>query len=272
MFKRALGGVHATAWPSANRRYPQRARINAGLFGPALAPLGTKRSTGPARISRRARAQAACAAESRPLPAADRLSRLGSKQTVTSPPTAAVRLNSGATPTPRRAERPDRLGRDRWQRADGHPRRNKRARGMRAARTTPQNGPEEKSPGARSHALPRGKTTPPHGFASNRCEREGQPRSHATETIKGAAGRAVLSFYAGMPRLLLYLQVSELANDQAKQDGAEFSWRFLLFGQTQKLEVSVPLRNYLGEMRICNGGLQNWSVGPGRLELGGRPS
>lgn len=200
------------AWPSADLRDRQAARrVNAGLSGfhprrsvrqgsvrrrrwvPSAAP-----ATGPASLLQRPRAKAACAAKSRPLPAADGASRLGSKQAVTSPPTAAVRLNSGATPTPRRAERPDRLGRDGWQRAGGNARRNERARGTRAARTTPQHGPEEKSHGARAPTRgPRGKATPPHGVAANRCEREGQPRSHAAEAIKGAAGGAARSFTPG---------------------------------------------------------------------------
>lgn len=70
--------------------------------------------------------------------------RLGSKQAMTSPQTVAVRLNSGATPTPRRAEPPARLGRVGWLRASGSARRNGQARGSRAARTTPRIGLEKK--------------------------------------------------------------------------------------------------------------------------------
>lgn len=66
--------------------------------------------------------------------------------------------------------------------------------GRRPARTTPQNGPEEKSGGARSHAVPQGETTPLHCTESNRSERAGQPRAHATEAIKGAAGGAAGPF------------------------------------------------------------------------------
>lgn len=194
--------MHATAWLSADLRDPQGARrisarlsgfhprgsVRHGPFRCAARDQAQHRVTGPATLLRQPRAKAACAAIARPLPAADRPSRLGSKQ-------AAVRLNSGATLTPRRAEPPDRLGRDGWQRAGGNARKNGRARGRRPARTTPQNGPEEKSGGARFHAVPQGQTTPLHCTETNRCEREGQPRAHATETIKGAAG-GELSVYS----------------------------------------------------------------------------
>lgn len=164
-----------------------RGSVRHGPFRCASGDQAQHRVTGPATLLRQPCAKAACAAIARPLPAADRPSRLGSKQ-------AAARLNSGATPTPRRAERSDRLGRDGWQRAGGNARRNGRARGPWPARTTPQNGPEEKSGGARSHAVPQRKTTPLHCTETNRCEREGQRRAHATEAIKGAAGSSAGPF------------------------------------------------------------------------------
>lgn len=170
-----MGGVHATAWPCL--RYPWDAgRRNAVLylrFSPAWfcpsSSLQLRRrvpsaapATGPGRLRHRPRAKAASAAKSRPLPAADGASRLGSKQAVTSPPTAAVRLNSGATPTPRRAaERPARLGGDRWQRAGGSARGKWTGTRQQGTRTTPRKGREEKSHGARSHALSLGEATPP---------------------------------------------------------------------------------------------------------------
>ena len=99
----------------------------------------------------------------------------------TTPATAAVRLNFGATPTPRRAKPPARLGRDRWWRASG----SGRAGGAHQAGTAWKKRPT---------AFPRlvsGTATPPRALSSNRCQREGQPCSRSTETIKGPAGKAV---------------------------------------------------------------------------------
>ncbi|XP_073075556.1 uncharacterized protein [Manis javanica] len=95
--------------------------------------------------------------------------RFGSGQAVASPPTAAVRLNSGATPAPRRA----RHGRAESPGASGRAPGAGQAGG---AHAPPRNEPlKERSRRARSRALSR---TPPSGHApvpaaSNRSEREG---------------------------------------------------------------------------------------------------
>lgn len=112
----------------------------------------------------------------------------------TTPATAAVRLNFGATPTPRRAKPPARLGRDRWWRASGSARSSGDTRGRRAG--GPLGGAHQAGTAwkKRPTAFPRlvsGTATPPRALASNRCQREGQPCSRSTETIKGPAGKAV---------------------------------------------------------------------------------
>lgn len=203
-----MDSLHATAWLSADQRHSQSARrITGEFFGfhrvvlsskvPLAARLDTQRSAchRSNQASPPASRKAACAAKSRPLPAADRPCRLGSKQAVTSPPTAAVRLNSGATPTPRRAKRPARLGRDRWRRASGSAQKWRGTRQAGGAHHAPE------WPGKKKRANARAptrcfmeKATPPRPLASNQCQREGQPRSRTKEAIKGAAGRGALSF------------------------------------------------------------------------------
>ena len=97
---------------------------------------------------------------SRPLQAANRLEAGG-----TTPPTAAVPLNFDATPTPRRAKLPARLGRNRWRRASGSARSNGQERGRRAARTSPG-----KAGKKRPTAFPRGASgtaAPPRALGCN---------------------------------------------------------------------------------------------------------
>lgn len=93
------------------------------------------------------------------------------------PATAAVRLNFGATPTPRRAKPPARLGRDRWWRASGSARSNgdtRRQAGRRAAPSKPEQ-PGRKDP-QRFHAL----------FQE-------RPRPHVLSRPIGARGRGSLA-------------------------------------------------------------------------------
>lgn len=106
------------------------------------------------------------------------------------PATAAVHLNFGATPTPRRAKPPARLGRDRWWRASGSARSNGDTRGWRAGgrRAPSRNSLEEKTHSVSTPCFRNGHA--PTCLASNRCQREGQPCSRSTETIKGPAGES----------------------------------------------------------------------------------
>lgn len=115
---------------------------------------------------------------------------------MTSPPAAvAVPLNSGAAPTPSRAEQPA------IQKT--------RVAVSLQERALQRNGTRQLAgahhalewPGRKDfRALPQvasGKATPPHALASNRYEREGQPRSRSKDTIKGAARKAEGFFCRG---------------------------------------------------------------------------
>lgn len=169
-----------------------RGSVRHGPFRCASGDQAQHRVTGPATLLRQPRAKAACAAIARPLPAADRPSRLGSKQ-------AAARLNSGATPTPRRAERPDRLGRDGWQRAGGNAHTNGRARGRRPAAGA-HHAPEWPGRKERRRALPRGASEKDHAPPLHRDQsvREGGAASGSRHGgYKGSCGRQGWSFYVG---------------------------------------------------------------------------
>lgn len=83
---------------------------------------------------------------------------LGARQAMASPPTAARSLNSGATPAPRKAGSPARLGSDISQRAYGCAPGDERARGAgRCAHHAQERPPEEKSRRARSRAFASGR-------------------------------------------------------------------------------------------------------------------
>lgn len=111
-------------------------------------------------------------------------------------PTAAVSLNSGATPAPRRA----RLGSDGSPREAGaHRGLRERTTGWRRAHHAPEPAPERKEP-PRARALPLSllrKRPRPFSPTSNRREEAGRPRSDSGEAIKGTAGSAARSFASG---------------------------------------------------------------------------
>lgn len=114
-------------------------------------------------------------------------------------------MNSGATPTPRRAERPGRLRRDGWQGAGGSARRDGRARGPAAGA---HHAPERPGRKERRRALPRVASGKDHAPTLHRVQsvREGGAAPGSRHGgYKGSCRRRGWSFYVGELENLLFV-------------------------------------------------------------------